>query len=32
MIMLHVLGAIIILLTVPSGRKWRTIWSRYQAR
>ena len=30
MILLHIVQAAIVLaLTLPSGRKWRTVWSRY---
>lgn len=30
MVLLHILQAVIVLvLTVPSGRKWRMLWSRY---
>jgi len=31
MAVLHILLAVIVLAATPSGRKWRTIWGRYQA-
>ena len=33
MVLLHIFRAVILLvLTIPSGRKWRTVWNRYQLR